>query len=188
LQHEKSPCCSETVQRPSGIDQRAFFRRSSATFFFFNWHAACFKGSRVCSGGLFESPPGVPDFQWDRLAPIPLLLNSLLTQGPRSGCFYGSSEGLKESSSKLTSIASSQTNASDRFPQSISATTLAPCRQCLSSSGTRQRMVVSAPSSGSISTDRAISIMLDWYRRFGLDFKKKFTDSSASTLPIWSHT
>ena len=107
LQHEKSPCCSETVQRPSGIDQRAFFRRSSATFFFFNWHAACFTGSRVCSGGLFESPPGVPDFQWDRLAPIPLLLNSLLTQGPRSGCFYGSSEGLKESSSKLTSIASS---------------------------------------------------------------------------------
>ena len=109
MQHEKSPCCSETVQQPSGIDQRAFFRRSSATFFFFNWHAACFKGSRVCSGGLFESPPGVPDFQWDRLAPIPLLLNSLLTQGPRSGCFYGSSEGLKESSSKLTSIASSTT-------------------------------------------------------------------------------
>ena len=39
-----------------------------------------------------ESPPGVSDFQWDRLAPIPLLLNSLLTQGPRSGCFYGLEE------------------------------------------------------------------------------------------------
>ena len=44
LQHEKSTACSETVQRPSGIDQRAFFRRSLAPFFFFDWHAACFKG------------------------------------------------------------------------------------------------------------------------------------------------
>ena len=86
-----------------------FFAGVQAPFFSSTGTRLAFKGIRVCSGGLFESPPGVPDFQWDRLAPIPLLLNSLLTQGPRSGCFYGSSEGLKESSSKLTSIASSTT-------------------------------------------------------------------------------